>query len=194
MPDDDRSMRDTMEEVYDRMTADDPPEESHPAGLVFTGGEESEEARARAERLETMGAVWDKYNGPEAKKWEQAEAPDTWSREARDKFADLSPDAKKMVLTEWEAGVSKTDPRAEHWGEYLDSLGTSADDAFEYMMQMERTLRHGSNEQKRQLAWNLINDYQIDLLGQAPLAARDPVYAYLLNGSKQVHVRPLDEF
>ena len=95
MADDERSMRDIMEEVYDRMTADDPPEESTPTGVVFTGAEDSEEARDRAARYKTMSDGWEKFNGPEAENWKNAEAPSCWSDEARQKFLALSPDIKK---------------------------------------------------------------------------------------------------
>ena len=50
MADDERSMRDIMEEVYDRMTSDEP-EEGVPSYFVFSGLEEDEEARARAARV-----------------------------------------------------------------------------------------------------------------------------------------------
>ena len=158
MPDDERSMRDIMEEVYDRMTADDPPEESAPAGVVFTGAEDSEEARDRAARYKTMSDVWEKYNGPEAEKWAQAEAPATWSREARQKFAGLPPDAKKMVLTEWQSsnGGAYSNGR---WAQYLHRQGVSPDQAFNKMMELEHTLRFGSPEEKRSLAAYMLTSY-----------------------------------
>lgn len=159
MPDDERSMRDIMEEVYDRMTADDP-EEGTPPGLAFTGGEDSDEARAQAERYKTMSDIWDKYNGPEAKEWERAEAPDTWSREAREKFTDLSPDAKKMVLTEWRAAHSSA-YRNGRWAQYLQSHGVSDDHAMDQLLTLEHTLRRGTPEQKRRLAAYMLTSYDI---------------------------------
>lgn len=160
MPDDERSMRDIMEEVYDRMTADDPSEESNPTGVVFTGGEETEEARARAERLKTMGDIWDKHYGPEAEKWQKAEAPATWSREAREKFAALAPDAKKMVLTEWQAAHSSAYKKGR-WAQYLRSHGVSDDQAMDQLLTLERTLRYGSPDEKRRLAAYMLTSYDV---------------------------------
>ncbi len=159
MPDDDRSMRETMEEVYDRMTADER-DDALPVGLAFTGGEDDDEAQARAARYQTMSEIWDKYNGPEAEKWEKAEAPASWSREARRKFSDLSPDAKKMVLTEWQASHSSAH-RDGRWSNYLRSQGVSSDYALDQLLALEHTLRNGSPEKKRDAAAFMLAAYDI---------------------------------
>ncbi len=171
MAEDERSMRDIMEEVYDRMTADDPPEESAPTSVVFTGAEDSEEARDRAARYKTMSDVWEKYNGPEAEKWAQAEAPATWSREARQKFADLPPDAKKMVLTEWQSSKGGS-YGSGRWAQYLHRQGVSADQAFNKMMELEHTLRFGSPEEKRSLAAYMLTSYGLNAGVQGAQSAR----------------------
>ncbi len=189
MADDERSMRDIMEEVYDRMTADDPDTDTTTtSGIVFTGVEPDQEALDREARLKTMGEVWDKYNGPEAEKWKNAEAPSGWSEDARQKFLALSPDIKKMVLTEWDSRSIPERTPTEHWSQYLENVGVSRDEAFEYLMQLEQTLRLGNPEQKRQLVWNLLSDYQVELLdNNTPY--RDPVNAYLMAQNKALSDR-----
>ncbi len=159
MADDERSMRDIMEEVYDRMTADEP-EESPQTGLAFTGVEDNEETRARKARYETMSQVWDKYHGPEAEKWEKAQAPAGWSQDARRKFADLAPDAKKMVLNEWGA-VEASHYRNGRWAQYLRSRGVSDTQALDQLMTIERTLRTGSPDQKRAIAAYMLTSYGV---------------------------------
>ena len=159
MADDERSMRDTMEEVYDRMTADDP-EEGPQTGLAFTGVEPDQEAIDREARRKTMGAVWDKYHGPEAEEWANADAPANWSEDARRKFADLAPDAKRMVLNEWGA-VEASHYRNGRWAHYLRSRGVSDTQALDQLMTIERTLRTGSPDQKRAIAAYMLTSYGV---------------------------------
>ena len=159
MADDERSMRDIMEEVYDRMTADEP-EEGPQTGLAFTGVEPDQEALDREARRKTMGAVWDKYHGPEAEEWANADAPANWSEDARRKFADLAPDAKRMVLNEWGA-VEASHYRNGRWAHYLRSRGVSDTQALDQLISMEQTLRYGSPDQKRAMAAYMLTSYGI---------------------------------
>ena len=93
-----------------------------------------------------------------------------------------------MVLTEWGARSSPERTSTEHWSQYLENVGVSRDEAFEYLMQLEQTLRFGSPEQKRQLVWNLLSDYQVELL-DANTVQRDPIKAYLMAQNKALSDR-----
>ncbi len=174
MSDQEKSIRDTMEEVYDRMTegGDEMPVES-----TIT----EEERGERADLSDVTTTSSEDYQFEETdgssmqhdailEEREDEEPP----RHSEPPFEDLA--APETTYT----------PNPGTWSPYLQERGVTADHAFQVLLQTEYSLRHGSPEQKRNALLGIMAEYGIDLghgipsaHTHAPTPIRDPAVPYL---------------
>ncbi len=195
-------MRETMSEVYDRMTAESAEEEAdREAEREYLAGLSEEElAKDTRRKLE---AIWDKHYGGEAGAHEGGAehtalgldaAPSHWSTEDRIRFSRLPREAQEIVLSR--AGSMEQrllDQYAQQnqsnaqsrWADYLQQRGARADVAFDELMTLEYTLRAGSPEQKRDALWHLAKHYGIDVLGPS-ISQQNPAAAMLQRQLQQL--------
>lgn len=102
--------------------------------------------------------------------------PQSWTAEAKEKFATLDPllqkelikrenDYSKGIQSKAEAAkwAEETKPIFEQWQPYLNQLGTTPQQAFQALIQAEYNLRNGSPQQKQQALNQLARDYGISL-------------------------------
>lgn len=104
---------------------------------------------------------------------EPVEAPVSWSAEDKKVFEGLPREAQEVVARrerERDQGVNKTLEEvaplrnvAEKYTDYFTSLNVKPADAFEWLVNAEATLRHGTPEQKRVQLERLAQDYGISL-------------------------------
>ncbi len=188
-------MRETMSEVYDRMTAETAEEDAdREADQEYLSSLNEEEfAKETRRRLE---AIWDKHHGAEGGHSTAASdhtplgldaAPSHWPVQDRIRFSQLPRGAQEIVLSQ--AGdleqrlldqYAKQNQSHAHnrWAGYLQERGARADVAFDELMTLEYTLRAGSPEQKRDAVWHLAKHYGVDVLGPS-ITQQNPAAAML---------------
>ena len=171
-------MRETMSEVYDRMTAGAAEEEAEQEARRDYLGGLSEEELAKENRRQ-LEAIWDKHHGVKedcncSHEGASYEAPSHWTDEVQQKFMNLSPEAQELVLEH--SGAIEQDLLQHYqsmrptetdtkWESYLNQLGTTKDHAFDSMMALDQSLRYGAPEQKRHALWQMARNFGVDLLG-----------------------------
>ena len=198
------SIRDTMEEVYDKIMAeeadaapesdeggtDEAPDESETEG-------EDKESELTASQEEGTGGLddadgEDTPDDQDGDQEEQVTVPEDWSAEEKATFEALPEEAKGLVLgmqKNLQAGfTAKSQELGEHIQTlepiaqtvkqnkgYLDSIGVDAGQAFDALIGIERTLRNGTAEQKRAQVEDIIKTYGIDMgQGQQAEPEDDP--------------------
>jgi hypothetical protein len=176
------SIEESMAEVYDeiqkREEADEPqpetdsPGEDDPAPVEASTDEaepvEEPEAEDEPEGDDT----------PDAAALEQVEAPAYWSEESRAQFDALPDEAKNVVLEQAKNANADYTRKAtelaeqrkagqplqavtDKWNGYLQQQGTTAELAFDNLMQTQHALRTGTPEQKRQALESIRQTYGI---------------------------------
>ena len=201
------AMRETMSEVYDRMTAGAAEEEAEREAERDYLSSLSEEELAKENRRQ-LEAIWDKHHRPEGEgagvsastsvsdtaSLGLEAAPSHWSTEDRIRFSQLPRGSQEIVLNHV-GGVeqrllnqyqSSADGLAQNrWADYLHQRGARADVAFDELMTLEYTLRAGSPDQKRDALWHLAKHYGVDMLGPS-VAQQNPAAAMLQDQMRQL--------
>ena len=177
MSDTEKSMRETMEEVYDRMTEEDGGSESVESEMMDAHDDGADHADVTATSSDDYafedGASYeadDELGVQEEQTFHQAQAPhgsDPQFKDPNFQNASYAPDP----------GV---------WAPYLQEVGIPADQAFQILLQTEYSLRHGTPEQKRNAILGIMSEYGIDIgygvpsaQQHAPTPIRDPAVPYL---------------
>ncbi len=177
MTDDEKSMRDTMEEVYDRMTAEDGGSESVESETMDAHDDGTDHADVTATSSDDYtfegGGSYEAEDGlgvQEEQAFHQPQAPQGFDPQFEGpnfQNASYAPDP----------GV---------WAPYLQEVGVPADQAFQILLQTEYSLRHGTPEQKRNAILGIMSEYGIDIgygvpsaQQHVPTPIRDPAVPYL---------------
>jgi hypothetical protein len=130
-------------------------------------------------------------------------APQSWTKEAKEQFASFDPLVQKELLkreTDYSKGIQRhaegakwaeeTKPIFEQWQPYLNQLGTTPSQAFKALIQAEYTLRHGSPQSKQQALSKMAADYGIPLTQTSETQQADtssqPIYDELNNLRQQI--------
>lgn len=135
------------------------------------------------------------------------EAPESWNKDDRDQWASLPDEAKAIIArreTERDEAVNGSlaqyrpfKDAADKWQPYLAQIGTAPEQAFEYLMNVERTLRAGTPAQKQQVVQKIMSDYGISLPngGQTEQVAQeaDP-FAQMVQEAIAPFQQRLDQF
>lgn len=123
---------------------------------------------------------------PEAEPVEAVLAPASWSKEDREIFAKLDPEAQKIVArreSERDKALqdAKREPEADplhkaanEFGDYFKQLGVTPDQSFRALIQAERALRFGTPEGKEMALRKIAQDYGIPLGAPAEADEADP--------------------
>ena len=178
MDDQDKSMRDTMEEVYDRMTEDEGGDEGGNIGASLDGSaDESKLADVTATSSEDY-----RFEGASEAVSAEAESYDARYAEEPSHTPHYQEAADQRHA--YQEAVDAPNPGT--WSPYLQERGVTADHAFQVLLQTEYSLRHGSPEQKRNALLGIMAEYGIDLghgipsaQTHAPTPIRDPAVPYL---------------
>lgn len=162
------SEEDTMAATYDKIMGEDSPPEQIPANDA-----PEEEASEVAE----TPTVEEPESTPEE---EPVDPPASWTAEAKEKFAQLSPELQKFVsereaqrekfvnqkateLAELKKASSGFEQVTAKYGQYFNQLRVAPEVAFDTLVQAEYTLRNGSIQEKMGMLENLARDYGIPL-------------------------------
>lgn len=175
------AMRETMSEVYDRMTAGAAEEEAEREAEREYLSSLSEEEFAKETRRQ-LEAIWDKHHPEEATNsigdnvnvTTRSEAPSHWRESDRERFSQLPPGAQEIVLDHvgsLERGIldrlaSETSTASDsRWTGYLSNLGATPETALDGFLTIDHALRFGLPDQKRNTLWQLARDFGVDVLG-----------------------------
>ena len=98
--------------------------------------------------------------------------PQHWPADQQEAFAELPPLSQKFMLdamrgmeaahTRRSQEVAPLRAAMARWTPYLQQTGDTPDQAFDTLMQTERTLRTGTNEQRKALVLDIIHRYGVD--------------------------------
>jgi hypothetical protein len=196
-------MREIMSDAYDRLNTDDPDviaEKAEKKAAEHAAAHSEEDAHLTPDERwrKHMGEIYDRHERENALAEAEARGhppPEEWPEDAKGKYAALPYKAQKLVLEQW-GGLKSAQPQGvrngrasdpaapstsgDRWASHLKTLGIGQDDAFNHLLAAEQMLRTGTADQKRNAAWTLIRDYNIDLFGaHGAMARTDPRMAAL---------------
>lgn len=134
--------------------------------------------KQEAEQTEDAKAEADAEEKPEEDKLEPIDAPHSWKTEDKEVFTKLPRDAQEIIArreTERDKQISDMGREgagmrqvAERWQPYFQSLNTTPEQAFDYLLRAEAALRHGTPEQKQAAINKIAADYKISLPATTP--------------------------
>ncbi len=152
------SMEDVLSEAWDKASEEEPPEGGNEPPEGGEGGEGGEEPPETGSELQPM------------------DAPTHWASADREMFAKLTPDAQKFMMDRFQGMEAAHTQRSqeiapirgfmEQWNPYFQHIGADPGIAMNQVMQAEYMLRTGTQEQKRDVLRQLINDYGIEGPGE----------------------------
>ncbi len=177
MMNEEKTIRDTMEEVYDSMTEQGEASEE--------AGQESADGHAYdADHAEVTSTTSDDYTFEESASYASEEEADFSEAPTAQQTQAPEESHPQFEAPNYQDGSHSPDPGV--WAPYLQEVGVSADQAFQILLQTEYSLRHGTPEQKRNAILGIMSEYGVDLGSgvptaqqHAPTPLRDPAVSYL---------------
>lgn len=159
------SMDDTLRETWAKLQEEPAEIETKPRGEDGKFQPKEVEAKEEPVSHETPGAVTQKD-----------EAPTSWRKEMREKWATIPDDLRAEILRREDASIKGVSAQKTHadlgrniervlapYADNFQKLGISPDFAIKQLFDLENSMRNGSPQQKASILQRLATDYGVDL-------------------------------